>query len=148
LIKKSLLLTRTAQRATLAKIVKNHVRTYQTAPTQGSEDAMKASAISQLEYRIAAQKEKMKNSHAHTHDEEVDEMWKWIKISLIVAFPVCIMSATKDMIMEHPHAHPTEVDYMKIRNKPFPWECDDCGLFDTKCWEKCAEEKAAEAEGQ
>ena len=127
--------------------MKPRARTYQTAPVAGSEEAMKASAIAQLEARIAAQKEAVKNSTHKSHAEEVDEMLKWIKISILVAFPVCVMSAIKDLFVEHPHAKHMEVDYMRIRNKPYPWECEDCGLFETDCWKKCRAEKLAEAEG-
>merc|ERR1712071_336301 len=115
-------------------------------PMAGTVESMRASAISQLEARIAKQKD-LAGKGGHSHAEEVAEMWKWIKISFVVAFPVCVFSAIKDLLMDHPHAHPTEVDYMKIRNKPFPWECEDCGLFDLKCWEACRLEKAAEAAG-
>ena len=140
----SLLAARVAQRAALNQIKKTRVRNYQTAPTYGSEEAMKASAIAQLEARIAAQKEAVKNSTHKSHAEEVEEMWKWIKISLMVAFPICVASGVKDLFMEHPHAHASEVDYMKIRNKPYPWECEDCNLFDSKCWDACRAEKALE----
>jgi len=127
--------------------MKPRVRTYQTSPMSGTEEAMQASAVAQLEARIAAQKEAVKNSTHKSHAEEVEEMWKWIKISMMVAAPVCVVSAVKDLFMDHPHAHATEVDYMRIRNKPYPWECEDCGLFELDCWKKCRAEKAMEAEG-
>lgn len=106
---------------------------------------MKASAIKQLQARVAAQKEMLRNSTEKSHSEEIVEMWKWIKISMYVATPICIISAAKDFYMDHPHEKDIQVDYMKIRNKPFPWECDDCALFDQKCWDACKAEKAAEA---
>ena len=45
---------------------------------------------------------------------------------------------------EHGHAPSSAVSYMKIRDgKPFPWECDDCGLFETACWDECKKRKEA-----
>lgn len=107
---------------------------------------MKAEALEQIKARLAHQKMLAATSTHMSHDEEVDEMWKWIKISFIVAFPVCVLSAAKDIILgDHGHGeHGPQPDYMKIRKKEFPWECEDCALFDTACWKKCKAEKLAE----
>jgi hypothetical protein len=43
----------------------------------------------------------------------------------------------------HHHQEKTDLPYLKIRNKPFPWDCSDCSLFDTKCC-RAAEEEARE----
>lgn len=74
------------------------------------------------------------------------EMNKWIKISVIVAAPVCVLTMVKDLLfVEHAHRKEgPEPDYMRIRNKEFPWECEDCELFNSECWKKCREERAAE----
>merc|ERR1719223_633511 len=119
-------------------------RDYVTTPMQGDRDAMRKEAVKQLQERIAQQKQVVENQGHKSHAEEVEEMWTWIKLSLYVAVPVCLVSAAKDLVMEHPHEKGLDVDYMKIRNKPFPWECDDCSLFDNKCWAACRAEKAAE----
>eukprot|EP00546_Thalassionema_frauenfeldii_P006669 CAMPEP_0178913542 /NCGR_PEP_ID=MMETSP0786-20121207/10901_1 /TAXON_ID=186022 /ORGANISM="Thalassionema frauenfeldii, Strain CCMP 1798" /LENGTH=141 /DNA_ID=CAMNT_0020586297 /DNA_START=27 /DNA_END=452 /DNA_ORIENTATION=- len=121
-------------------------RSAQTVPKFGTEEAMKEQAIEQIRARLAYQKELRSSRGGHSHAEEVDEMWKWIKISFIVAFPVCILSCVKDLVFgEHPHHDDSpKPDYMKIRNKAFPWECEDCALFDQKCWNACKAEKAAE----
>lgn len=38
----------------------------------------------------------------------------------------------------HGHQHPRkDLPYLKLRNKPFPWECKDCDLFDMDCWDEC-----------
>lgn len=105
---------------------------------------MKSEALAQLRARIARQKEIEKGNHV-SHAEEVDEMYKWIKISFMVATPVCILSVLKDLIAGHDHHddHGPKPDYMNIRTKAFPWECEDCPLFDAKCWDKCRAEKAA-----
>ena len=36
----------------------------------------------------------------------------------------------------------TAYSYLRIRAKPFPWECD-CGPFEGECWDKCKAAKAA-----
>ena len=56
---------------------------------------------------------------------------------------LCFVSATY-CIAVHEHAHPRRsLPYQKIRNKPFPWKCTDCDLFDLDCWDACKKEKAA-----
>lgn len=113
----------------------------QTVPKVGSLDQMEAEALEQLKARIAVQKEIFQ--HQHKSDaEEMDEMWKWVKISLMVALPVCVLASFKDILFGD-HHHPDEgpqPDYMKIRNKEFPWECEDCALFDSQCWKQCRAE--------
>ena len=104
---------------------------------------MKSEALAQLRVRISRQKEIEKGLH-RSEAEEVEEMWKWIKISFAVGAPVCVLSVIKDLLSDHGHHHSDEPkpDYMNIRNKEFPWECEDCPLFDAKCWDKCRAEKA------
>lgn len=121
-------------------------RNTQTVPRLGSEQEMQADAIAQLQARIARQKEIVQATQ-HTEQEELDEMWKWVKISVLVAAPVLVLTSIKDIILnEHDHRKPgPEPDYMRIRNKPFPWECEDCELFNRDCWKQCRAEKAAEA---
>eukprot|EP00552_Chaetoceros_brevis_P001262 CAMPEP_0197736740 /NCGR_PEP_ID=MMETSP1435-20131217/3690_1 /TAXON_ID=426625 /ORGANISM="Chaetoceros brevis, Strain CCMP164" /LENGTH=126 /DNA_ID=CAMNT_0043324975 /DNA_START=3 /DNA_END=383 /DNA_ORIENTATION=+ len=120
-------------------------RSAQTVPRFGSEEQMKKEAIEHLKARIAKQKEIEKGNHI-SHSEEVNEMVKWVKLSFIVAAPVCVLSFVKDMtLVDHQHRkHGPEPDYMRIRKKEFPWECSDCELFESACWKKCREEKAAE----
>ena len=104
---------------------------------------MKKEAIEHLKARISKQKEIEKGNFV-SEAEEYAEMMKWIKISFIVGFPVCILSVVKDQFLHHPHRQEgPEPDYMRIRNKEFPWECEDCELFNGECWKKCREEKAA-----
>lgn len=120
-------------------------RSAQTVPRFGSEEAMKKEALAQLKARIDKQKKIEAGNHV-SHAEEVAEMWKWVKLSIFVATPVCILSVVKDFspFVEHKHRpHGPLPDYMKIRNKEFPWECSDCELFNQECWKKCREEKAA-----
>mmetsp|Transcript_11144 Transcript_11144/g.16860 ORF Transcript_11144/g.16860 Transcript_11144/m.16860 type:complete len:143 (-) Transcript_11144:276-704(-) len=119
-------------------------RSAQTVPRFASEEEMKKEAVAQLKARIAKQKEIEAGQHI-SHAEEVAEMWKWVKLSIFVATPVCVLSVIKDLtLVDHPHRkHGPEPDYMKIRNKEFPWECSDCELFNSECWKKCREEKAA-----
>mmetsp|Transcript_6457 Transcript_6457/g.9143 ORF Transcript_6457/g.9143 Transcript_6457/m.9143 type:complete len:140 (+) Transcript_6457:53-472(+) len=132
-----------AMGARRAAAVTTQRRSAQTVPRFGTEEQMKAEALEQLKARIAAQKEISKQVH---HDEaaEIAEMWKWVKISFIVAFPVCVLSSMKDVFFgEHHHEDEgPKPDYMAIRSKAFPWECEDCALFDPSCWKKCRAEQA------
>lgn len=117
-------------------------RSAQTVPRFGPESDMTKDAVEQLKARIAYQRE-IEAAHHHSHQEEVDEMWKWIKISFIIAFPVCVLSSVKDIVFgeDHGHAHEGPApEYMHIRNKAFPWECEDCELFNLDCWKKCRAE--------
>merc|ERR1712048_30142 len=102
---------------------------------------MKQDAIEQIRARVKYQKELLAANH-HSYEEEVEEMYKWIKITLMVAAPACVASALYSYVFdEHKHPIETPPDYMKIRTKEFPWECSDCDLLDYKCWKKCREEE-------
>jgi len=107
---------------------------------------MKKEAIEHLKARISKQKEIEKGNHI-SHADELAEMTKWIKITVLIAVPVCVLSVAKDLfLIDHPHRKTgPEPDYMRIRKTEFPWECEDCELFNGECWKKCREEKAAEA---
>ena len=135
--------TRTATAAAVSRAGAR--RSAQTVPRMGSEAEMEKEALAQIKARLARQKDIMKQTHK-SEAEEVDEMWKWVKISLFVATPVCVLTVLKDMLfVEHEHRKPgPEPDYMRIRNKEFPWECSDCELFNGECWKKCRAEMAAE----
>jgi|EP00550_Attheya_septentrionalis_P000753 cytochrome c oxidase subunit 6a len=111
----------------------------------GAEKDMQAEAIAQLQARIARQKDIMKATHK-SEAEEMEEMWKWVKISIFIAIPLVVAASAKDILFEE-HAHRKvgpEPDYMAIRKKEFPWECENCALFDGHCWDACRAEKAAE----
>eukprot|EP00816_Leptocylindrus_hargravesii_P012247 CAMPEP_0196806702 /NCGR_PEP_ID=MMETSP1362-20130617/6615_1 /TAXON_ID=163516 /ORGANISM="Leptocylindrus danicus, Strain CCMP1856" /LENGTH=73 /DNA_ID=CAMNT_0042180301 /DNA_START=141 /DNA_END=362 /DNA_ORIENTATION=+ len=71
-------------------------------------------------------------------------MTKWKKLFIYVAAPVSALKGVTDFFASHDHPHEEGPlpDYMKIRNKAYSWECDDCALFDTKCWKECRAEKA------
>lgn len=120
-------------------------RSNQTVPRLGTEAEMEAEAIAHLRARVRRQKE-IKDATEHSAEEELAEMWKWVKISVVVAAPVCILSMVKDALFV-PHAHRPHgplPDYMDIQVKEFPWECETCALFDLECWKKCRADKAAE----
>jgi len=142
-----LALRTTLSRAAMARTLTqtSQRRSAQTVPKLSSEAEMKKEAISHFRARIARQKEI--EAGGHSHAEEVIEMNKWIKISIVVALPACVLLVVKDVLFEE-HQHRPEgplPDYMKIRNKEFPWECEDCALFDNDCWKKCKEDLANEA---
>ncbi|KAL7551266.1 hypothetical protein ACHAWF_014460 [Thalassiosira exigua] len=120
-------------------------RSNQTVPRLGTEAEMEAQAIAHLRARVRRQKEIM-DATGHSQAEEVAEMWKWIKISIIVVVPVCVLSVAKDIfLVDHVHRpHGPLPDYMAIQVKEFPWECETCALFDLECWKKCRAEQEAE----
>mmetsp|Transcript_3305 Transcript_3305/g.6217 ORF Transcript_3305/g.6217 Transcript_3305/m.6217 type:complete len:145 (+) Transcript_3305:49-483(+) len=117
-------------------------RSNQTVPKLGSVEEMEAEAIAQLRARVRRQKEIM-DATQHSETEEIAEMWKWIKISFVVAVPVCVLSIAKDVLfVDHVHRpHGPLPDYMEIQVKEFPWECETCALFDLECWKKCRAEQ-------
>ena len=119
-------------------------RSNQTVPKFGSPAEMEAEAIAQLRARVRRQKEIM-DATQHNEAEEIAEMWKWIKISFVVAVPVCVLSVAKDILLvDHVHRPEGELpDYMNIQVKEFPWECETCALFDLECWKKCRAEQQA-----
>mmetsp|Transcript_12197 Transcript_12197/g.15217 ORF Transcript_12197/g.15217 Transcript_12197/m.15217 type:complete len:144 (+) Transcript_12197:59-490(+) len=119
-------------------------RSVQTVPSAGPKQQMDAEILATIEARIAKQKQVYDKTHV-SYAEELEEMWKWVKISIIVAAPICVLSSLKDIVTgEHHGRQEGELpDYMRIRTKAFPWECEDCELFNGKCWAKCRAEKAA-----
>ena len=118
----------------------------QTVPRLGTEEQMKAEALEQIKARLAYQRELMKGKKPEDHlKEEVEEMYKWVKITFAVGVPMCLLSSIYSFVFDE-HAHRAEgemPEFMKVRKKEFPWECSDCDLFDRGCWKQCRAEKAA-----
>lgn len=105
---------------------------------------MKAEALEQIKARIAYQKELMKTKDpAHHMEEEVAEMYKWIKVTFMVGLPICAVSLFFSFATEEHHHKPEGElpEYIAVRHKEYPWECPDCDLFDLQCWKKCRAEK-------
>ena len=102
---------------------------------------MQAQTIEQIRARVEYQK-KLIAAQDHGHDDN-EEMWRWVNITFWVALPVCFISGLFTLLFdEHGHRIEGELpEYMKIRNKEYPWECGDCNLFDGPCWKKCRAEK-------
>ena len=74
--------------------------------------------------------------------EAAIEMAKWTKYSYgAIAF--CGVLSTYIGIVEyrhmmHPHAHEdVAYSHLKIRAKPYPWDCPDCNLFEAQCFRDC-----------
>merc|ERR1711862_290176 len=127
-------------------VQKQQQRNAQTVPNYGTIEEMKADAIAQIRARVEKQ-EAIVAATSHPVEEEIDEMWKWMKVGFFIAAPVCILAVCKDILQHHDHhaAEGPQPDYMKIRSKAFPWECDDCSLFDRECHRLCkAAKRAAE----
>lgn len=117
-------------------------RSVVTVPRVGTKEQMEKEAVEQIRARLAYQKELMEANPHKPHAEEWKELWTWIKISVVVG-PVCVLACVKDSIFEEHHHRPTEhlPEYMGIRNKEYPWECENCDFFDIDCWKKCRAEK-------
>ena len=115
-----------------------------TVPKLGTEKEMEQEAIAQIRARIAYQKEIMAENPYKSHAEEWAELWTWIKISIFVCGPGCVFAVAKDLVFEEHHHRPHGAlpEYMGIRKKEFPWECENCDFFDMDCWKKCRAEKA------
>ena len=119
-------------------------RSVRTVPRLGTEAEMETEAVAQIRARLAYQKEIMEANPHKSHAEEWAELWTWIRISIFVCAPVCVLGIAKDLVIEEHHHRPHEnlPEYMGIRNKEFPWECSNCDFFDLDCWKKCRAEKA------
>lgn len=113
----------------------------QTVPRVGTQAQMEAEALQQIKARIAYQKEILASQHGL--EEDVHEMWRWLNITFWVAMPIVAASCFYSLFFdEHHHREEGPLpEYMVIRNKEFPWQCDACDLFDMKCWKKCKAEK-------
>ena len=62
----------------------------------------------------------------------------------IFVFPFHFTCISLDLPpVEHHHKEPAGYSYLKIRNKPFPWQCSDCGFFESECHTACQEKLAA-----
>ena len=136
-------LTRSTLSAARTGAAMTQRRSNQTVPRLGTQAEMEAEAIAHLRARVRRQKEIKDATHV-SEAEELEEMWKWVKISAVVAAPVCVLSVFKDVFfVGHAHRpHGPLPDYMNIQVKEFPWECETCALFDLECWKKCRAEQA------
>jgi len=81
--------------------------------------------------------------HGHDPVQAEADMNSWVKISA-GAFGACGVIAAYVTYVEsqHEHHHDEEArSYKKIRNKPFPWSCNDCSFFDLQCFRECKANK-------
>ena len=69
------------------------------------------------------------------HHAQSFEVWKKVTVGGLVA--VAIGAVYSFAGAGHHDHHTPEYTYLKIRNKPFPWECPDCGFFEGACHDKC-----------
>ena len=81
----------------------------------------------------------------HSAEEAWASTKQWKQASKGAAVAVAgLLTINGIMIMsaDHHHHHPPAYSYLRVRSKPFPWECD-CGPFEDACWDKCKAAKAA-----
>ena len=75
------------------------------------------------------------NTPVDAHHAQSFEVWKKVTVGGCVAV---VLSGFYAFIGgDHGHHHVPEYAYLKIRTKPYPWECPDCTPFDGECWKKC-----------
>ena len=110
----------------------------QLVPKFASESEMEKDAIEQMRARIKYQKETMGHAEAHLNEEKV-EQFRWLNMTFLVGMPVCLAWGIYCFLFdEHSHRDDGELpEYMKVRNKEFPWDCSECDLVDLECWQKC-----------
>jgi hypothetical protein len=111
----------------------------QLVPKYGTIEEMNKMSLDQFRQRLAYQKELMAAKPTHSPEHEIDEIWRWVNLSIYVGLPAILMSLIYSFGFEvHPHREEGDLpDYMKIRSKEYPWRCGECDLFDYPCWEKC-----------
>ncbi|CAM9731728.1 unnamed protein product, partial [Ectocarpus sp. 12 AP-2014] len=72
-----------------------------------------------------------------------EEMAKWKKMT--AGMGVLSLAVATLVLATEEHHHMDEdapvPSYMKIRNKPHPWNCADCTLLDSACFAKCKAER-------
>mmetsp|Transcript_4554 Transcript_4554/g.5903 ORF Transcript_4554/g.5903 Transcript_4554/m.5903 type:complete len:111 (-) Transcript_4554:1598-1930(-) len=78
----------------------------------------------------------------HDAAEAAAEMVRWEKYSYMAVAASGIFGMyiwyLEYQHAKHPHhTEKAEFSHLKIRNKPYPWSCPDCNLFDLKCWREC-----------
>lgn len=89
-----------------------------------------------------------RNFGGHSQSEAIADYEKWRKYTWTVAVPAMGILTVYNLVVHFSHEHHQEEEekeapsYMKIRNRPFAWECSDCGLFEPACWAKCRQKKA------
>mmetsp|Transcript_142 Transcript_142/g.374 ORF Transcript_142/g.374 Transcript_142/m.374 type:complete len:107 (-) Transcript_142:44-364(-) len=76
--------------------------------------------------------------------EAAIEMAKWTKYSYAAIAGVtaltCYVGVIEYQHLMHPHPHEVPAySHLKIRSKPYPWDCPDCNLFEPACWKACKE---------
>ena len=67
----------------------------------------------------------------------------WVKVTVGGCVAVVLAGIYSFAKAGHHEHHAPAYAYLKIRNKPFPWECPDCGFFEADCHRKCQAAKAA-----
>jgi len=68
-------------------------------------------------------------------------LWKNISFGGI-AFCFALGAYEYKVHLDHHHGPKFEHEanaypFRKMRTKAFPWDCPDCGLFESECWKAC-----------
>mmetsp|Transcript_6472 Transcript_6472/g.8772 ORF Transcript_6472/g.8772 Transcript_6472/m.8772 type:complete len:123 (+) Transcript_6472:86-454(+) len=107
--------------------------------------ALARSSVVQRSSNVLRLSRRFMGGHAADHEAE---MIKWKKMSQGMAGAIGVVTVLT-VIQHSMHHHDEHEDetppppYMKIRSKPYPWQCTDCDFFDSKCHAECKEKLAA-----
>jgi hypothetical protein len=67
-----------------------------------------------------------------SQEEAKAEVARWTKVTIVMTGLCGLMAVYNVVFHDHEHAR-KDMPYLKMRTKPFPWECSDCDLFDVVC---------------
>mmetsp|Transcript_11850 Transcript_11850/g.10731 ORF Transcript_11850/g.10731 Transcript_11850/m.10731 type:complete len:108 (+) Transcript_11850:46-369(+) len=77
----------------------------------------------------------VRNFSGHSADDARKEVVRWFQISIgMVSFSALALAY---ILATDVHVHQDKPDLYVTNNKPYPWECPECNLFDSKCWSNC-----------
>ena len=93
----------------------------------------------------AATRTSIRSFSGDSHAEHIKTMDTWRKFTFMT-LPILGIVGVANIYIHMTHEH-HEVEkkyaYNDIRKKKFPWQCDDCALFDRACHRKCKAEARA-----
>ena len=90
---------------------------------------------------FAAASKRMMSGHANVEEVRA-EVSKWQKMTAGMVVLSTLFGLYNIAAHDHHHGR-NDLPYMHIRNKPYPWSCSDCNLFDGECWAECRAAKNA-----
>ncbi|KAG5191924.1 hypothetical protein JKP88DRAFT_217125 [Tribonema minus] len=103
----------------------------------------RAAAVLRPAFRKANTAGKRSMSAGASVEEAEAEAEAWKKYSALFFGLVAVFSvkAASDHMAHHDHHDEDAPHYshMRVRSKPYPWQCSDCNFIDPECYKKCKE---------